>query len=180
MSITPLYQSLNSELKVQSVGVNASELHGFISGILAGGVTDNSWKVLLNDMVNDGQAFSGSLAKLINELYETTEQQFISDEFDFSLLIDEEELFTKIDDTVAWTNHFLLGLGLAQPQLSNIKGDVGEAIYDLRQIIQLGYDEDDDQEELAFAFEEILEYIRMTAILCHDEFSEVEKSTTVH
>ncbi len=44
----------------------------------------------------------------------------------------------------------------------------GEAIDDLRNIAQLGYDEDEDQEELEMSLEEIIEYVRVAALLCHD------------
>lgn len=180
MSTIPSYVSLNSELTSQAIGITAAELHGFITGILAGGNQDESWRILLDDMMNDGKPISGNLAKLILELYQQTKQQLNEDSFEFKLLISEDELFKQIDDMVGWVNHFLLGLGLAQPKLAYTKGDVGEAIYDLRQITQLGYDEDDEQEELAFAFEEIVEYVRMTVILCHDEFTESNQSTTLH
>lgn len=180
MSTISLYSPLNAELKSQAIGVNAAELHGFISGILAGGNNDESWRVLVDDMMNDGKSITGNLATLINQLYEDAKQKLNDDNFEFQLLLNEQDLFSQINDLVGWINHFLLGLGLAQPQLAKVKGDVGEAIYDLRQITQLGYDEEEDQEELAFALEEILEYVRMTVILCHDEFTETEQSTTIH
>lgn len=175
-----MYKTINDELKNQQIGLTAAELHGFLSGILAGGNCDESWKVLLNDMVNDGKPIADSLLTLICKLYDQIKTQLNDDNFEFQLLLNEQDLFSQINDLVGWVNHFLLGLGLAQPQLAKVKGDVGEAIYDLRQITQLGYDEEENQEELAFAFEEILEYVRMTVILCHDEFSEYHQSTTVH
>ena len=46
-----------------------------------------------------------------------------------------------------------------------------EAIDDLRNIAQLGYDEDEDQEELEMSLEEIIEYVRVAALLCHDNFT---------
>ena len=49
-------------------------------------------------------------------------------------------------------------------------GETGEAIDDLRNIAQLGYDEDEDQEELEMSLEEIIEYVRVAALLCHDTF----------
>ncbi len=50
-------------------------------------------------------------------------------------------------------------------------GETGEAIDDLRNIAQLGYDEDEDQEELEMSLEEIIEYVRVAALLCHDTFT---------
>lgn len=175
-----IYEQLNTQLKTQGIGMTAAELHGVITGFLAGGNKDESWQPLLFDMANDGQAFSGQLMALTQQLYQETKQQLDDDEFEFQLLLSDKDLFTEIDDLIGWVNHFLLGLGLMQPQLSKVKGDVGEAITDLRQITKLGYEEDDDQEELAFAFEEVLEYVRVSVILCHDEFASNHTSTTLH
>lgn len=180
MSSQPSYSTLNIELKSAQIGINASELHGFITGIVAGGIQDQSWLVLLKDIMNNGQPIVGELDKSVKLLYEQIKQKLTNENFEFQLLIAEEDLFTQIDDMVSWVNHFLLGLGLAQPQLAKVKGDIGEAIYDLRQITQLDYDEDDNQDELAFAFEEILEYVRITVILCYDEFTDRYSSITIH
>ena len=88
------------------------------------------------------------------------------------------------DALAGWVNHFLLGLGVTQPKLDKVKDETGEAIDDLRNIAQLGYDEDEDQEELEMSLEEIIEYVRVAALLCHDTFSlqkptapEVQKPT---
>jgi Uncharacterized protein conserved in bacteria len=53
-------------------------------------------------------------------------------------------------------------------------------LHDLRQIVKLGYDENEDQQELGFAFEEIKEYVRITAMLCFDEFNESDITPTIH
>jgi hypothetical protein len=57
-------------------------------------------------------------------------------------------VFDRADALAGWVNHFLLGLGVTQPKLDKVKDETGEAIDDLRNIAQLGYDEDEDQEEL--------------------------------
>ena len=77
----------------------------------------------------------------------------------------------RADALAGWVNHFLLGLGMTQPKLDKVKDETGEAIDDLRNIAQLGYDEDEDQEELEMSLEEIIEYVRVAALLCHDTFT---------
>lgn len=174
------YNELNRQLIQNKIGMTAAELHGFLSGILAGGNHDESWKILTKDMLNDGQSIAEPLNKEIEKLYHSTKQQLIDEDFEFQLLLDDQDLFTQIDDLVGWVNHFLLGIGLVQPKINRVKGDVGEAIYDLRQIVKLGYDENEDQQELGFAFEEIKEYVRITAMLCFDEFNESDITPTIH
>ena len=66
--------------------------------------------------------------------------------------------FARADSLSDWANQFLLGLGLVQTELDKEKGEIGEAVDDLQDICQLGYDEEDDEEELAEALEEIIEY----------------------
>lgn len=174
------YNELNRQLIQNKIGMTAAELHGFLSGILAGGNHDESWKILTKDMLNDGQSIAEPLNKEIEKLYHSTKQQLIDEDFEFQLLLGDQDLFTQIDDLVGWVNHFLLGIGLVQPKINRVKGDVGEAIYDLRQIVKLGYDENEDQQELGFAFEEIKEYVRITAMLCFDEFNESDITPTIH
>lgn len=180
MTDSKIYDELNRQLIQNKIGITAAELHGFLTGILAGGNNDESWRVLVQDMLNDGQKIAEPLNKQIEKLYHSTKQQLIDEDFEFQLLLSEQDLFRQIDDLVGWVNHFLLGIGLVQPKLNRLKGDVGEAIYDLRQIVKLGYDEDEDQQELGFAFEEIKEYVRITAMLCFDEFNESDITPTLH
>lgn len=174
------YNELNRQLIQNKIGMTVAELHGFLSGILAGGNHDESWRILTKDMLNDGQSIAEPLNKEIEKLYYLTKQQLIDEDFEFQLLLGDQDLFTQIDDLVGWVNHFLLGIGLVQPKINRVKGDVGEAIYDLRQIVKLGYDENEDQQELGFAFEEIKEYVRITAMLCFDEFNESDITPTIH
>ncbi|MCO6524165.1 MAG: UPF0149 family protein [Candidatus Schmidhempelia sp.] len=181
MTTPSIYSKLTIELKSQEIGLTAAELHGFLSGILAGGNNDESWHILLADIMNNGHPITGQLSILINSLYDEIKHQLNESDFEFQLLLNDKTLYSRIDDLVGWVNHLLLGLGLVQPKIGKMKGDIGEAIYDLRQITQLGYDKDEDHEELAFAFEEILEYVRMATILFHDEFCTTIKSTkTLH
>lgn len=180
MSTSTIYQSLNTALKSQGNGLTAPELQGFLSGILAGGYSNENWHVLVADMINNGTPLTENLADQTVILYKDIKNQLNDPNFEFHLLLHEDDLHQQIDDLVGWLNHFLLGLGLVQPKIADIKGDVGEVISDLRQITQLGYDENEDQQELAFAFEEILEYVRMATILCHDEFSQANVAPTLH
>ncbi|MGL5799451.1 MAG: UPF0149 family protein, partial [Plesiomonas sp.] len=71
-----------------------------------------------------------------------------------------------------WVSQFLVGLGIAQPDLKKTPDEVGEVIDDLVNISQLGYDEEEDQEELAQSLEEVAEYVRMAAMLCFNAFAE--------
>ena len=81
-----------------------------------------------------------------------------------------------------WTSQFILGLGLAQPKLNEETDEVGEAIDDLEEISKLGYHEDDSNEELLEAGEEVVEYLRVLSLFLHSHFAlnATEKPTNIH
>ncbi|NDJ56456.1 YecA family protein [Enterobacteriaceae bacterium 4M9] len=183
----PGYDTLGQQLSQQGVGLTPAEMHGLISGMLCGGNKDSSWQALLHDLTNEGLAFSKNLSDTLVQLHSVTSDALEDDGFLFQLYLPEGEdisVFDRADALAGWVNHFLLGLGVTQPKLDKVTGETGEAIDDLRNIAQLGYDEDEDQEELEMSLEEVVEYVRVAALLCHDTFTrpaptapEVQKPT---
>jgi len=183
----PGYSDVNRLLNQQGVGLTPAEMHGLISGMLCGGNKDSSWMTLVHDLTNEGLAFGHELAEALRKVYAVTSDALEDEGFMFQLWLpegDDVSVFDRADGLAGWVNHFLLGLGVTQPKLDKVKGETGEAIDDLRNIAQLGYDEDEDQEELEMSLEEIVEYVRVAALLCHDHFTrpqstapEVQKPT---
>lgn len=183
----PGYSDVNRLLNQQGVGLTPAEMHGLISGMLCGGNKDSSWMTLVHDLTNEGLAFGHELAEALRKVYAVTSDALEDEGFMFQLWLpegDDVSVFDRADGLAGWVNHFQLGLGVTQPKLDKVKGETGEAIDDLRNIAQLGYDEDEDQEELEMSLEEIVEYVRVAALLCHDHFTrpqptapEVQKPT---
>lgn len=172
----PGYDALASALTQQGIGMTPAEMHGLISGMICGGNRDNSWQTLLHELTNEGLAFSQSLAQPLQLLHEGIGNALEEEGFLFQLYLPDDDdisVFDRADALAGWVNHFLLGLGVSQPKLDKVKGETGEAIDDLRTIAQLGYDEDEDQEELEQSLEEVIEYVRVAALLCHDTFTHV-------
>ena len=70
--------------------------------------------------------------------------------FEFELgLTEDESAVCTCRQSIRLGKPILLGLGLVQTELDKEKGEIGEAVDDLQDICQLGYDEEDDEEELA-------------------------------
>ncbi len=174
----PSYEKLDQLLTQQAVALTAAEMHGLISGLLCGGNQDHSWQTMVHELTNDGLAFSQTLSDPLRQLHEATARSLNDEEFMFQLLFPDDDsatVFARVDALAGWVNHFLLGLGMVQPKLDKVRGELKEAIDDLRNIGRLGYDEDEDQEELAQSLEEVSEYVRMAAILCHNSFTHPDR-----
>lgn len=172
------YTTLNTTLIQQQIGLTAAEIHGLISGIICGGNQDSSWQPLVYDLTNEGMAFSNPLSQMVSELHDAAEIALEDDNFLFQPLLptDDGDIFERIDALAGWVNHFLLGLGVMQPKLDRVASETGEVIDDLRSIGQLGYDSDEDKEELEQSLEEVLEYVRVAAMICYGEFNSTAAS----
>lgn len=163
------FKQLISELQID---YTPAEFHGFLSGLIAGGIQDDSWKTLTYQFTNDGHAFSQAPLAKLTEFYQQLSESFDDTNTLFSLwLVDEENGFVLADGIAEWTGHFLLGLGLAQPKLQQETDEVGEAIDDLDEIAKLGYSEEDNNDELLEAAEEIIEYLRVVTLFLHSHFA---------
>lgn len=167
----PNYQTIETLLQQHSVPLTAAEMHGLITGFICGAVSDSGWKTLLHDLTNEGLAFPKSLSDSLDELYQVTYELLDDSIFNFYMLLPEESesVFLRADALAGWVNHFLLGLGVSQPKLSE-KKELTEVITDLRNIGGLGYEEDENQEELEDALEEVTEYVKVTTQLCYITF----------
>ncbi|TCJ98658.1 hypothetical protein EV694_1072 [Volucribacter psittacicida] len=173
MSKENSYQQFATALKQAGVPLSPTELQGFLTGLICGGVADQSWQPLLYQFTNDGQAYPQTLLQEVNTLYQTTYALLADiDGFNFQLwLVESDSVFAQADSLSEWANHFLLGLGLAQPRLEQHQNqDIQEALQDLNDICRLTYDEDDDPEELNLALDEVSEYVRTLANLFFAEF----------
>lgn len=176
------YSELEQQLKSAQIGISAAELHGFLTGLISGGLQDQSWQPLLYQFTNDNHAYPTALINEVTEIYQEIHRTLSDvDGFNFELWLPEGDVFAQADALCEWANHFLLGLGLVQTQLDKQTGEIGEALDDLQDICQLGYDEKDNQDELGAALEEIIEYVRTIAALFYSHFAQTEnKKPTLH
>lgn len=164
----------NQQLKSAGIAITFSELHGFLTGLICGGIDDHSWQQMLYQFTNDNHAYPTALLEETNAIHQNiTNSLSDMESFDFELgIVDDENVFARADSLSEWSNYFLLGLGLAQPHLDKEKDEIGEAVDDLRDICHLGYNEDDDEEEMSEALEEIIEYLRTIAVLFYTQFNQ--------
>ncbi|EEX51200.1 yecA family protein [Pasteurella dagmatis ATCC 43325] len=180
----PSYSDFSQQLKNSGIAVSAAELHGFLSGLICGGINDQSWLPLLYQFTNENHAYPTTLLSEVTKIHQHISKKLADiDGFDFQLWLpeNEDDIFARADALSEWANHFLLGLGLAQPKLDKEKGDIGEALDDLHDICQLGYDESDEKEELSEALEEIIEYVRTIACLLFSHFQpQTEQKPVLH
>ncbi|MBQ4811753.1 hypothetical protein A7985_13425 [Pseudoalteromonas luteoviolacea] len=181
------YQQAQLLLEKHGIFVAPSEVHGTISGILACGlnIDEKEYLGLLSDVFNDGQGFGVELKVFLAELYKLVVEHFNDPEYTFEVYLPQEEeaLIDRANALVAWVSGFLLGFGLKQKDYGKLSADVKEVISDFSEITKLDTHFDDTEEDKQ-AFHEVVEYIRVSALLCFAEMGreqgDASTSKTVH
>ncbi len=170
ISTLPDSTALADALHAAGVAIDPSELHGSLCGYLSGGGKSNAddWMQQLALDVERTPVSGGAL----DQLHAATVAQFAAQDFDFQLLLPEDDalLAERADALVAWCSGFLGGFGLAAPAADALSDEASEALHDMGRIAasNLAYENaavDSDEDALI----EIVEYVRVAALLVHGD-----------
>jgi len=186
-SVLPNFAKMSQAFEDADLFTNAAEAHGILSGFVCGGIAldDKSWQPLFNDVINEGMALPKSIKTLVSDIYADVVKQCTDDGLGFNLLLpdDEKPLDERAESMAQWAQGFLVGFGMVQQNLNQAPEDAQEVIRDIRDISQLSLDFEQEDEESEIAFTEIVEYLRVSAMVCFNTFSRkvnTSTSTTIH
>ncbi|QSX34449.1 UPF0149 family protein [Shewanella avicenniae] len=162
---------LREQLDCAEIGQHPVEVHGALVGIICGGAAATDWLQPMCELMNDGKQLPSALSSLIQDMHQDVAARLADPEFGFTLLLPEEEepLASRLEALSLWTQSFLTGIAVVQPKLNQSSEDVRDVIRDLAEITQVDLDVGEDEESES-AFQELLEFVRMSAILCFAEF----------
>lgn len=170
------HEQLMSILGEHDFTATASEVHGLITGLIAGGMFKESEDYLehMSEMFNNGLSVKGSLKKACQELSQNVFAQFESEDMSFSLLLldDDERLTDQAEELINWVQYFLVGFGLNKRDLKSASNEAREIIEDFTNITRMDIELDDSNETQA-DFYEVVEFVRVSAVLCHQEFGKI-------
>jgi yecA family protein len=166
------YEHFSSVLSQENIIVDAAEIQGIMCGMLSGGMdtNDQTWIDALSDVVNQGDSFSPKAKSAVIELFNETCQQFIEADFALTLCLPDDNAPINERGTalLQWVQGFLLGFGLHQADLTNCSQDVKEGLEDFSEIARMDEEMTEDEESEQALFE-VMEYVRITAMLCFNE-----------
>lgn len=163
-----------------------SECHGLLCGLLCREVSSTpsafiSHLAAMQLVVNPGAALSAALS----DVFERTQSQLEDDEFGFQLWLpdDEEALEDRTAALAQWCSGFLAGLA-SGGQLDALSEEAREAIEDLQQIARAEISRPEqnkgESEEDETAFMEIVEYVRVVAMMMREDFRGPGQHEAIH
>ena len=171
--MTVTWQQLTSSLKIAELGATASETHGIICGLICGGINleDGSWYGAFNDLMNDGIALPIDLKKMLQQVFDNSSNEFLAEDYQVRLLLadDNQDFSQRAVSLTQWSESFMAGFAIGNESGATLSTDVKEALSDLSQIAKLDTEIDDDDDEAEQSLVEIIEYVRVSAMLCFAE-----------
>lgn len=164
-----------------------SELHGLMCGQLAAGVRfdANAWLAMVVAHLDVQEIDDADDKAELIGLYELALSQLSDGGFTFTLLLpeDDAELAARAESLGSWCSGFLGGFGLAfDRKRQKLTDDITETMDDLSQIALVSL-EDEDDPEAEQGLMELIEYVRMAALMVFSEFNQAvvdQQSPAVH
>lgn len=163
-----------------------AESHGLLCGLVCrescGNVGDYLRQLAAMRLVVDPD---DALHAALTEAWQSTLAQFDDDEFAFSLWLpdDEEPLEERAVALARWCSGFLAGIG-SGGQLDALSQEAREAIGDLQEIARaelsapLGDEKENEEDEAAYT--EIVEYVRVVALVLREDFRGPHANEVIH
>lgn len=182
------YDRLNEFFERQGLLPSAAEIQGMLSGMIASGAATEGeeWLLLMSDLANEGQKFTPEVKLKLTEMYHDLCAALRDPDMGYQPMLpgDHEPLYERLQAMTGWVQSFLVGFGVNQVNLAGVSADLREAIEDMVEIAKLDF-EIEEEEEAERAYFEILEYLRVSAILCFNELGQTsgtpcKTSKTLH
>ena len=162
----PSYSGFVDSIASLALPFSASELHGLMCGYLCAGALQEGTSYLRAIMGNTTNKRVRAPALVLFALYAVSQQQLERFDFEFQLLLpeDEEPLSMRAQAFSEWCTGFGQGIMMAGVREEQLEEDAQEALKHIQEFGRLDYsalDIDDDDER---AFIEVSEYARMAVL----------------
>lgn len=151
----------------EDLALSATEINGFITGMVCGGLNwkDEDCQLNLQQVVNEGDALSADLLAVLSSSFEGTKQQLEQGLLQWKLSIEDNatRLSERLNSLSLWCEGWLLGFGHG---LDSGKATLEaiEVLGDIKNISQVDFDLKDDEEDetMEKAYVEILEHLKVS------------------
>jgi len=162
---------------------SAAEAHGIAVGLGSGGAADarEEWRAAVYVGSTPDDALAAETRSLLEQLFAAARQQLQDEAFGLQLFLpdDNPEQGALVQALRDWARGFLCGLGLCGTDLQQRLSPAGhEALRDVYEIANLAVGDEALSEAEQQAAAELEEYMRVAAMLIHEEVRAGKASAT--
>jgi len=177
------FDRVQAALEGLGANLDAAEAHGTLCALLLEDADFPGWLGhCLDDLPDAGDVLAGERLALLEELYLLTREQLGAGELGLQILLpDEDDDFDlRLLGLANWCQGYLYGFGvLAGQQRAALDADAQECLSDLLEISKLSHDEaasEDAQQQ----FVELVEHVRIVALMLHESLNPPATAPTLH
>jgi len=177
------FDSVQTALEGLGANLDAAEAHGTLCALLLEDADLPTWLGhCLDDLPDASDVLASERLAVLEELYLLTREQFGDDELGLEILLpDEDDDFgLRLLGLANWCQGYLYGFGVlgAQPQ-DALDADARECLSDLLEISKLRHDED-ASEQAQLQFVELVEHVRIVALMLNESLNPPRTTSTLH
>jgi yecA family protein len=164
------YQVINAIVVQSDTDLSAAQAHGMATGMLCVNEQARSanW---LAELFQQGTPVADAGNTALVDLFEETRSLLASDEFEFDLLLPDDDalLSEQVEALTHWCQGFLLGVSFTHAA-SDLSREATEILKDIVEFTKLDTEAEGEEDEGDFM--EITEYIRSAVLLLRSELNQ--------
>lgn len=163
------YSIINAIIIRSDAELSAAQAHGMATGMLCANEQAQSAGWLTELFLHAAQVEDEDRITLVH-LFEDTQDLLTSDDFEFDLLLPDDEamLSEQVEALTEWCRGFLLGVGFTYTA-SDLSREATEILKDIAEFTKLDTEAEGEEDESDFM--EITEYMRSAILLLRSEFN---------
>ncbi len=179
----PSFENALSDAQGVLGALELAQCHGVSCGLICAGTRSDGGEFLsLLDQLQILSKSPAALREVLVRLHATTRSQLEDTQFRLVLWLpdDDEPLEDRTAALGQWCTGFLAGLGGSARSVDGLSEEATEAMTDLREIamVTVGTGGEDEANEEAFA--QLVEYIRVVALLLRAELEGPKQGDPIH
>ena len=177
------FDEVQAALERLGASADASESHGTLCALLLDNAALSTWLGhTLDELPQGGDVLASERLEVLERLYRVTREQLANEDLGLELLLpdDSDDFSQRLLGLAGWCRGFLYGVGVCGIAAEDrLDAQSRECLSDLLEISKLRHDEE-SSEEAEMQFAEIVEHVRMAALLLNETLNPTKNSSTVH
>jgi len=177
------FDRVQTALEGLGATADAAESHGTLCALLLDNAVLATWlSHTLDELPEQGNVLAAEQLEVLEQLYQLTREQMNSEELGLELLLPDEidDFGLRLLGLSGWCRGFLYGIGvIGVGNDETLDPEARECLSDLLEISKLSHTEE-SSEAAEQQFAEIVEHVRMAALLLNETLNPLNPSSTGH
>jgi len=176
-TILPLdFDDISNMLVALGAHASPSEIHGYLSGLLAAGkrLSDKQWLEEAQVLIDADNDISPANQEAFICIYANTLASLADENYGFYPLLadDIHSLETRLSCLATWCQGFMVGFALVEKTVNDLSDTVNDALHDMAAITRVDTELEQDNDNSANDdYTQLVEYVRLASMSIFAEYA---------